>query len=135
ATRDVLAAIGWNARRDDPPGRAAMRGAVLRAAGELAGERPVVLWARRLVRAWRGGAALPDDVAEAALVVAATHATPTERKAILASARGAGAHDDDIALAIGRALAALPGDAGVDALRRRGDASPTLDRRAELGLV
>ena len=135
ATRDVLAAIGWNARKDDPPGRADVRGAVLRAAGELAGERPVVLWARRLVRAWRGGAVLPEDVAEAALVVAAVHAGPAERKAILSSARRAGAHDDDLALAIGRALAALPGDAGLEALRRRGDASATLDRRAELGLV
>ena len=135
ATRDVLAATGWNARKDDPPGRAEVRGAVLRAAGELAGERPVVLWARRLVRAWRGGAILPDDVAEAALVVAATHAGASERRAFLAVARRAGAQDDDVALALGRALAALPGNAGLEALRPRDDGATPLDRRAELGLV
>ncbi|HUQ04410.1 MAG TPA: M1 family aminopeptidase [Kofleriaceae bacterium] len=135
ATRDVLATIGWNARKDDPPGRGDVRGAVLRAAGELAGERPVLVWARRLVRAWRSGAVLPDDVAEAALVVAAVHAGTRERAALLAIARKATAHDDAVAIALGRALAAMPGDAGLEALRQRGAGAAMLDRRAELGLV
>jgi hypothetical protein len=108
---------------------------VLRAAGELAGERPVVLWARRLVRAWRSGAVLPDDVAEAALVVAAVHAGKGERAALLALTRKATAHDDAVAMAIGRAVAMLPGDAGIEALRQRGTGTAMLDRRAELGLV
>jgi alanyl aminopeptidase len=133
ATRDVLATIGWNARKDDPPGRSDVRGAVLRAAGELTAERPVVAWAKRLVKAWRGGAPLPDDVAEAALVVTATHGGPKERAALVTAARKAPALDDADAVALGRALAALPGDAGVDVLRER--TAAILDRRTELGLV
>ncbi len=133
ATRDVLAAIGWTARRDDPAGRAEVRAAVLRAAGELVDDRPVVTWARQLVSAWRRGAPLPDDSAAPALIVAAAHARRGERAAFLADARRVDAHGDAIALALGRALAALPGKTGLDALRQR--ATAPLDRRAELGLV
>jgi hypothetical protein len=38
-------------------------------------------------------------------------------------------------MALGRALAAMPGDAALEALRQRGGGATMLDRRAELGLV
>lgn len=133
ASRHLLATIGPTPRRDDPPGRGRARAAVLRAAGELAADRAIVGWARRQVRAWRGGAALPDQLAEAALVVTATHAGRRDRDALVAAAHRAGAQRDAVAVALGRALAALPGDVGLELLRQRGRAP--LDRRLELGLV
>ncbi len=133
ATDDALDRIGTSPRRNEPPGRRDTRAALLRAAGELAGERDAIAWARRQLEEWQRGAALPDDVAEPALIVAAAHAQRGQRAHLLAAARRSEGHGDAVAFAIGRALAVLPGDTGLAALRDRGPAP--LDRRAELGLV
>lgn len=133
AARDVLAVTGWTARRPEPAGRAEVRAAVLRAAGELAGDRAVIAWARGQTRAWQQGATMPDDVAEPALTVTAAHAGRAQRAALLAAAGKDRKHSRAVARALGRALGVMRDDTGLATLRKQD--RTLLDPNAELGLV